>query len=227
MPETSFRRIYHLYRKKFLGSEREAASQIGHLSALVTHLAVAPCEKAEPPLSGLQAHLIFRTHAARFFPKLFSALVLADPVIFPPQIAPGMRWVDGWGSAETLVALCDGAVIRRNGWRSKYTVCCLSRLFLILVCTRTEALQSFKNTPFFATWNPLSLELYVECQLWDDEERRETKLKMSGTSVGGRSSILSRYAALIVPRRKGQYSLGIVDHLKDGIHCRCLTTGLR
>lgn len=90
---------------------------------LVTHLAVAPCEKAEPPLSGLQAYSVFRTHAARFFPKLFSALVLVDPVIFPAQIAPGMRWVDGWGATETLVALCNGAVTRRNGWKTKYVFC--------------------------------------------------------------------------------------------------------
>lgn len=108
------------------------------------------------------------THAARFFPKLFSGLVLVDPVIFPPQIEPGMKWVDGWGAVDSLTALCDSAVTRRNGWKSK-----------------TEALQSFKKNPFFANWDPLSLELYVECQLWE-KESGETKLKMSGTWVGGR-----------------------------------------
>lgn len=107
------------------------------------------------------------THAARIFPKLFSALVLVDPVIFPAQIEPGMKWVDGWGATDTLTALCDGAVTRRNGWKSK-----------------AESLQLFKKNPFFANWDPLSLELYVECQLWEDKESGETKLKMSGTWEG-------------------------------------------
>ena len=120
--ETSFRHIYLSYHKKFLRGEQQAASKIGHLSALVTHLAVAPCRETEPAVSGIQAHFMFRTHAARFSPELFSALVLADPVIFPAPTAPGMRWVDGWGAAETLVALCNSAVIRRNGWKSKYAV---------------------------------------------------------------------------------------------------------
>lgn len=94
-------------------------------------------------------------------------------------------------------------------------------------CSRTEAFLSFKNNPFFATWNPLSLELYVECQLWEDRETRETKLKMSGTWVGSRAPAVYYYTTLIVPRRRAQCLLGIVDHLKHGIYCRCLTTGLR
>lgn len=53
-------------------------------------------------------------------------------------------------------------------------------------CFRAEALELFKKNPFFATWDPLSLELYVECQLWESKETGEAKLKMSGTWVGDR-----------------------------------------
>lgn len=170
---------------------------------------------------------MFRTHAAISFPELFSALVLADPVIFPAPIAPGMRWVDGWGVTETLVALCDGAVARRNGWKSKYAFYLPTETDPnTLFGSRTEALQSFKNNPFFATWYPLSLELYVECQLWEDKETRETKLKMSGTWVGSCISAVCCCTALIVPYRRARYLLGTVDHLKRGIHYRYLTTEL-
>ena len=53
------------------------------------------------------------------------------------------------------------------------------------IYSRAEALQSFKKNPFFAAWDPLSLELYAECQLWENNETGEAKLKMSGTWVGG------------------------------------------
>jgi len=106
-------------------------------------------------------------HAAGSRPGLFSALVLLEPVILPPPIEPGMTWADGWGTFKALNDLLDGAVARRNSWKS-----------------RAEAMQSFKKNPFFATWDPLSLELYVECQLWENKETGEAKLKMSGTYEG-------------------------------------------
>lgn len=64
-------------------------------------------------------------------PGLFSALVLLDPVILPPPIEPGMTWADCWGTLKALDDLLDGAVARRNGWKSKYAFCCLPRLILI------------------------------------------------------------------------------------------------
>jgi len=145
---------------------------------LPTHLPLVPQETSE---ARAKSGLINRTliaighsfggcslvHSAVSRPELFSALVLADPVIVPPPIGPGMIWADGWGIMKPLTALVDGAVTRRNGWKSK-----------------TEALQSFKKNPFFAIWDPLSLELYVECQLWENEETGEAKLKMSGTWEG-------------------------------------------
>ena len=75
---------------------------------------------------------MFRTHAARFFPELFPALVLIDPAIIPVPISPGMIWADGWGATESLVAICDSAVSRRNGWESKYEFYHPLRLVLTL-----------------------------------------------------------------------------------------------
>jgi len=106
-------------------------------------------------------------HAAVSRPKLFSALVLLDPVILPPPIVPGMTWADGWGAFKALSRLLDAAVVRRNGWKSK-----------------AEALQLFEKNPFFANWDPLSLELYTECQLWEVKETGKVKLKMSGIWEG-------------------------------------------
>lgn len=111
--------------------EARRASQIGHSSALATHLGVVPCKKNGHLLSGPETHSIFRTHAARISPELFSALVLVDPVIFPAPTEPGMRWADGWGATVTLIALGDGAVTRRNGWKSKYVLCCPVEVILI------------------------------------------------------------------------------------------------
>ena len=94
-------------------------------------------------------------------------------------------------------------------------------------CYRTEALKSFKHTPFFATWDPLSLELYVECQLWENKETGEARLKMSSIWVGGRSFVVCRYILLIVPGRRAQCLLGTVDHLRHGTYYRCSMTESR
>jgi len=134
---------------------------------------------------------VLRVRAAVSRPELFSALVLLDPVIAPPAIKPGMTWADSWCNVEPLTALLDGAVARRNGWKSKCVICCLTRANPnVQFCSREAALESFKKNPFFATWDPLSLELYVECQLWENEETGEAKLKMSGTWVGGCTPLL-------------------------------------
>jgi len=170
---------------------------------------------------------MFRVHAARFRPELFSALTLLDPVIIPAPTEPGTTWADGWGTLNGLTALLDGAVTRRNGWESKYALCCPLGLVLIRnFCSRTEALQSFKKSPFFATWDPLSLELYVECQLWEDTDARVAKLKMSGIWVGGRTALVSCCLVLIALHRRAHYLLDIVGQLRRGIPCRYSTNGL-
>jgi hypothetical protein len=130
-PETNFRHISLSYHKRCLRREGKMASQTGRLSALVTLLAVAPCKTNRNTFRVRWAHSILRTNVARVSPELFSALVLVDPVIFPAPTEPGMRWVDGWGASENLIALCDGAVTRRNGWKSKYAHCCPLEVTLI------------------------------------------------------------------------------------------------
>lgn len=91
-----------------------------------TLLAVALCKKVHCP-SSTRAHPVFRVHAAVSHPKLFSALILLDPVIVLPLIGEGMAWADYWGALDPLTALLDGAVARRNGWGSKYVFCRLLR----------------------------------------------------------------------------------------------------
>lgn len=41
----------------------------------------------------------------------------------------------------------------------------------------------FKKIPWFAAWDPLALEIYVECQIYEDEDAGEVKLKMTGVWV--------------------------------------------
>lgn len=81
--------------------------------------------------SSTEAYFTFRAHAAVLRPGLFSALVLLDPVILSPPTEPGMTWADGWGTIKALDRLLDGAVNRRNGWKSKYVFYCLLELILI------------------------------------------------------------------------------------------------
>ena len=74
---------------------------------------------------------MFRVHATVSRPELFSALVLLDPVIVRPQLGHGMVWADAWGASVALTALLDGAVVRKNGWGSKYVLRNLRRMILI------------------------------------------------------------------------------------------------
>ncbi|KAL4071778.1 Alpha/beta hydrolase family-domain-containing protein [Scleroderma citrinum] len=93
--------------------------------------------------------------AALNFPKLFSSLILVDPVIgFNSRSA---KETDGNTSNLTL-----GALIRRDIWPS-----------------REEALRLFKQSPFFASWHPQVLELYVNYGLTADSASNGVKLKMS------------------------------------------------
>ncbi|KAF9238987.1 Alpha/Beta hydrolase protein [Melanogaster broomeanus] len=94
--------------------------------------------------------------AALDFPKLFSSIILVDPVIIQPyQYAP-----------DYLYHMVLGAFSRRDRWPS-----------------REEALQLFKKSPFFSTWNPEVLQLYVDHGLTDDPHGG-VKLKMSGLHEG-------------------------------------------
>ncbi|KAF9238990.1 hypothetical protein BU15DRAFT_74955 [Melanogaster broomeanus] len=88
--------------------------------------------------------------AAVDFPKLFSSIILVDPVIGQPYTYP-----------RDYYSMALGAISRRSRWAS-----------------REDALQRFKKSPFFRTWNPEVLQLYVDHGLTDDSNGG-IKLKMS------------------------------------------------
>ncbi|KAG8924637.1 hypothetical protein FRC01_011240 [Tulasnella sp. 417] len=92
--------------------------------------------------------------AAIDFPSLFSSLVLVDPVIMPALDK------DPSGGIEKLQL---GAVARRTRWSS-----------------REEALESFRKTPFFQTWDPAILDTYITEGTVPDPIVGGVKLKQSG-----------------------------------------------
>ncbi|KAF9230425.1 Alpha/Beta hydrolase protein [Melanogaster broomeanus] len=93
--------------------------------------------------------------AAVDFPKLFSSVVLVDAAIVQPYTYPPDYY-------DRVL----GAISRRSRW----------------TC-REDALKQFKKSPFFCTWNPEVLQLYVDHGLTDDSNGG-VKLKMSGVHEG-------------------------------------------
>jgi len=94
-------------------------------------------------------------------PKLFSSLILVDPVI----IKPYDREEQGLSDVR-VTDLVYSSLNRRSVWPSK-----------------EEALASFQKNPFFNSWDPEVLKLYVECSLYDTNDsdgRPITRLKMPG-----------------------------------------------
>ncbi|KIJ69855.1 hypothetical protein HYDPIDRAFT_104488 [Hydnomerulius pinastri MD-312] len=91
--------------------------------------------------------------AALSFQKLFSSIILVDPVVAQPHTY----------RSDYLFMMVLGALSRRERWTS-----------------REEALCQFKKSPFFSTWDPETLQLYVNHGLVNDHEREGVKLKMSG-----------------------------------------------
>ncbi|KAI6002048.1 Alpha/Beta hydrolase protein [Pisolithus albus] len=87
--------------------------------------------------------------AALNFPKLFSSLIVVDPVVV------------NHGSHDFGPELVRGALVRRDTWPS-----------------REEALHLFKQRPFFASWHPDVLRLYVDYGLTTDPSGG-VRLKMS------------------------------------------------
>ncbi|KAF5350679.1 hypothetical protein D9756_008735 [Leucocoprinus leucothites] len=101
------------------------------------------------------------TFAALENPKLFSSLVLIDPVI----IKPYDRQEQGLADSRTN-GLIYGALNRRESWPSK-----------------EDALASFKQNPFFSIWDPEVLKIYVECGIYDTQDSEGNpiaRLKMPG-----------------------------------------------
>ncbi|KIO01549.1 hypothetical protein M404DRAFT_1002974 [Pisolithus tinctorius Marx 270] len=75
------------------------------------------------------------TSATLNFPRLFSSLILVDPIIL----------ADKTRTVEEAVRFAVDAFIRRSFWSS-----------------REEALSLFKQSPFFASWHPEVLKTYVD-----------------------------------------------------------------
>lgn len=88
--------------------------------------------------------------AAVNFPALFSSMILIDPVV-----------IHGLKDASNLLGLSLAALSRRERWPS-----------------REEALRSFKASPFFGTWHPDTIQLYVTYGLCKNPQGG-VKLKMS------------------------------------------------
>ncbi|TFY55640.1 hypothetical protein EVJ58_g8118 [Rhodofomes roseus] len=86
---------------------------------------------------------------------LFHSLVLVDPIIRPyPRQGPLVN--------AATIKLTLGAIQRQSRWSS-----------------RQEAKEKFLASPFFSTWHPDVLDMYVECGLTEDAEGG-VKLKMPG-----------------------------------------------
>ncbi|KZV61469.1 alpha/beta-hydrolase [Peniophora sp. CONT] len=107
--------------------------------------------------------------AASHYPELFSALMLVDAVIVPPEldrtISRPPRWVAHDGTVSTdgypsLPLYITNTLGRRARWSSRAAV--------------HEALVAH---PFFSTWDKDVLDVYVEQALVEEEAGGEVRLK--------------------------------------------------
>ncbi|KAG6860707.1 hypothetical protein C0995_008292 [Termitomyces sp. Mi166 len=141
------------------------------VSPLPTHLARVPAEESTHRQDNPFSHrtLIAVGHsyggctsalAALTQPKLFSSVILIDPVILKPT-----------GSliheSEQKNRLVFGALTRRETWSS-----------------REEAFQVLSESPFFGAWDPAVLKVYIECGTYDTIDpvtgKSMIRLKMPG-----------------------------------------------
>ncbi|EAU84154.1 hypothetical protein CC1G_08695 [Coprinopsis cinerea okayama7 len=102
------------------------------------------------------------TLAVENFPKLFSSLVLIDPVMPKPFPTAEVARI----AHEKTDALLTGSLARRDVWSS-----------------REEALASFLKNPFFQAWHIDVLKVYVEAGLYDSTDSQGNpvvRLKMPG-----------------------------------------------
>ncbi|KAH8827513.1 Alpha/beta hydrolase family-domain-containing protein [Flagelloscypha sp. PMI_526] len=82
--------------------------------------------------------------AAIHHPKLFSSLVLVDPVIHRPRYS---------GQFSTVEDFIKGAIMRKSTWKS-----------------REDALAQFSKNPFFQAWHPSVLEAYLNHCLFSSQD---------------------------------------------------------
>ncbi|KAJ3564589.1 hypothetical protein NP233_g8198 [Leucocoprinus birnbaumii] len=88
------------------------------------------------------------TFAALENPKLFSSLILIDPVIIKPYDLEEHAHAD-----SRTNNLIYGALSRREEWLS-----------------REDALTGFKKNPFFNVWDPKALEVYINHGLYETKD---------------------------------------------------------
>ncbi|KAG6877792.1 hypothetical protein C0993_003886 [Termitomyces sp. T159_Od127] len=142
-------------------------------SSLPTHLERVPAEESAYRQNNPFRHrtLIAVGHsyggctstlAALIQPKLFSSLILIDPIIIKPTGTGGS--LNESGLKSTLVL---GALTRRDTWSS-----------------REEAFRILSESPFFGAWDPAALKVYIECGTYDTTnpvtDKPEIRLKMPG-----------------------------------------------
>ncbi|KAI6038642.1 Alpha/Beta hydrolase protein [Pisolithus marmoratus] len=96
------------------------------------------------------------TLAALNFPKLFSSVILVDPIIL----------ADKPKTIDEIFKFAANIFIRRSSWSS-----------------REEALRQFKQSPFFASWHPEVLKTYVDHGLTIDTTG-SARLKMAPVQEG-------------------------------------------
>ncbi|KAF5384323.1 hypothetical protein D9615_003313 [Tricholomella constricta] len=140
-------------------------------SPLPTHLARLPSDESEYRKENPFRHRTFvavghsyggctSTLAALTQPRLFSSIILIDPVI----VKPTGQLIHKSEHADRLVV---GAILRREAWDS-----------------REEALEILKQSPFFGAWDPAVLKTYIDCGTYDtiDPATRKPiiRLKMPG-----------------------------------------------
>ncbi|KAG2125806.1 hypothetical protein DEU56DRAFT_743431 [Suillus clintonianus] len=124
--------------------------------------------------------------AAANFPALFSSMILVDPAIIQNDVLPSHFW----DRLSTTLA-------RRNHWPS-----------------REEALRSFKASPFFGTWHPDILRLYVTYGMYEDPEGG-VKLKTSGL-----------HEALVYADLKGKHEAWeLLEKIDERIELRWVVPG--
>ncbi|KAF8621695.1 hypothetical protein AX15_007556 [Amanita polypyramis BW_CC] len=93
--------------------------------------------------------------AALHNPNLISSLILIDPVILKP-LRPGETYANNYSYSLATLALS-----RRDTWESK-----------------SSALALFQQNPFFSSWDPSVLSLYVEHGLYPIQSQGKTKVTL-------------------------------------------------
>lgn len=93
-------------------------------------------------------------------PKLFSAVILIDPVMINPKEPPELDWALK-GAIKTLV--------RKDTWESKCAYCLpdTSEIIEFQNCLREQAYVEFSSSPYYKSWDLDVLMVYVDSALYE------------------------------------------------------------